>query len=67
MLKHYEELAQISLPKSVVDILTKETGIKPDLTRTISYKIPYNSAVQVYDYREKTSRVVFEPLINYAL
>jgi len=61
MLKHYEELAQISLPKNVVDILIKETGEKPDLSKVIQYKIPYNSAVQVYDYREKTSRVIFGP------
>uniref|UniRef100_K7DMD1 Major vault protein n=1 Tax=Pan troglodytes TaxID=9598 RepID=K7DMD1_PANTR len=30
-------------------------------TRVVSYRVPHNAAVQVYDYREKRARVVFGP------
>ncbi|XP_049759428.1 major vault protein [Elephas maximus indicus] len=30
-------------------------------TRVVSYRVPHNAAVQVYDYREKKARVVFGP------
>ncbi|XP_069508129.1 major vault protein [Ambystoma mexicanum] len=30
-------------------------------TRAVSYRVPHNAAVQIYDYREKKSRVVFGP------
>ncbi|XP_066577817.1 major vault protein isoform X2 [Amia ocellicauda] len=32
-----------------------------DRTRVVSYRVPHNAAVQVYDYREKKARVVFGP------
>lgn len=32
-----------------------------DQTRVITYRVPHNAAVQIYDYKEKTSRVVFGP------
>ncbi|XP_037669514.1 major vault protein isoform X2 [Choloepus didactylus] len=32
-----------------------------DKTRVVSYRVPHNAAVQVYDYREKRARVVFGP------
>jgi len=32
-----------------------------DKTRVVSYHLPHNSAVQVYDYKEKRARVVFGP------
>jgi major vault protein len=32
-----------------------------DKTRVISYRVPHNAAVQVYDYKEKKARVVFGP------
>ena len=34
---------------------------KRDKTRAITYKAPHNSAVQVYDFKTKTGRVVFGP------
>jgi len=37
------------------------TGYKRDKTRAITYKAPHNSAVQVYDFKTKTGRVVFGP------
>ncbi|CAI5676559.1 unnamed protein product [Oreochromis niloticus] len=30
-------------------------------TRVVSFRVPHNAAVQVYDYREKKARVVFGP------
>jgi major vault protein len=32
-----------------------------DRTRVVRYRVPHNAAVQVYDYRQKRSRVVFGP------
>ncbi|XP_004692050.2 PREDICTED: major vault protein [Condylura cristata] len=32
-----------------------------DKTRVVSYRVPHNTAVQVYDYRAKKARVVFGP------
>ena len=32
-----------------------------DKTRVVSFRVPHNSAVQVYDYKKKESRVVFGP------
>ncbi|XP_064170173.1 major vault protein isoform X1 [Anguilla rostrata] len=32
-----------------------------DKTRVVTYRVPHNAAVQVYDYREKKARVVFGP------
>ncbi|XP_026994903.1 major vault protein isoform X1 [Tachysurus fulvidraco] len=32
-----------------------------DKTRVVSYRVPHNAAVQVYDYREKKARIVFGP------
>ncbi|XP_066484436.1 major vault protein [Tiliqua scincoides] len=35
--------------------------ITRDKTRAVSYRVPHNAAVQVYDYKERKSRVVFGP------
>ena len=32
-----------------------------DKTRVVSYRVPHNTAVQVYDYKTKVSRVLFGP------
>lgn len=37
------------------------TDYKRDKARIITYKAPHNSAVQLYDYKTKKSRVVFGP------
>ena len=34
---------------------------KRDKTRCVSYRVPHNSAVQIYDYKQKKARVVFGP------
>jgi len=67
MLKPNEELWKKELPKVVEDILAKEksaddqTGGERDKTRVVSYRAPHNSAVQIYDYKEKKARVIFGP------
>eukprot|EP01115_Flamella_aegyptia_P000412 TRINITY_DN1058_c0_g1_i7.p1 TRINITY_DN1058_c0_g1~~TRINITY_DN1058_c0_g1_i7.p1 ORF type:complete len:847 (+),score=475.12 TRINITY_DN1058_c0_g1_i7:63-2543(+) len=64
MLKPNEELWKKDLPKVVEDLLTKsQEGNAPerDKTRVVTYRAPHNSAVQIYDYKEKKSRVVFGP------
>jgi len=65
MLKPSEELWPKDLPKEVEALLAKEkfsdTRGSRDKTRVVSYRAPHNTAVQIYDYKEKKSRVVFGP------
>jgi len=65
LLKPNEELWKKELPKVVEDILQKERQDEEsgerDKTRVVTYRAPHNSAVQIYDYKEKKSRVVFGP------
>eukprot|EP01105_Mastigella_eilhardi_P013188 TRINITY_DN2997_c0_g2_i1.p1 TRINITY_DN2997_c0_g2~~TRINITY_DN2997_c0_g2_i1.p1 ORF type:complete len:821 (+),score=290.86 TRINITY_DN2997_c0_g2_i1:128-2590(+) len=70
MLKPNEELWAKELPPIVEDLLKKDVRIQGgtatdttprDKTRLVTYRAPHNSAVQVYDYKEKKSRVVFGP------
>eukprot|EP01116_Phalansterium_solitarium_P022421 TRINITY_DN73_c0_g2_i1.p1 TRINITY_DN73_c0_g2~~TRINITY_DN73_c0_g2_i1.p1 ORF type:complete len:853 (+),score=396.71 TRINITY_DN73_c0_g2_i1:79-2559(+) len=69
MLTPNEELWKKELPKHIEELLAK-TGRgddhmrdlpERDKTRVVTYRAPHNSAVQVYDYKEKKSRVVFGP------
>ena len=34
---------------------------KRDKTRVVTYRAPYNTIMQIYDYKEKRSRIVFGP------
>lgn len=66
MLQPHEELWKKELPKVVEDILSKERSSEEDFTerdktRIVTYRAPHNSAVQIYDYKEKKARVVFGP------
>jgi len=64
MLKPNEELWEKDLPEIVEQLLAKEsTGAvgKRDRTRVVTLRAPANSAVQVFDYKEKKSRIVFGP------
>ncbi|XP_068280859.1 major vault protein isoform X3 [Nyctibius grandis] len=39
-----------------------DTGVpQRDRTRAVTYQVPHNAAVQVYDYRERRARVVLGP------
>jgi major vault protein len=66
MLKPYEELWEKDLPDAVETLLketsedNKKTGPR-DKTRLVTFRIPHNSAVQIYDYKSKKPRVVFGP------
>lgn len=75
MLTQDEELWAKNLPQNVETLLastkdpladrsdrSKEVEVKDrDKTKVVSYRVPHNAAVQVYDYREKKARVVFGP------
>jgi len=70
MLKPNEEPWAKDLPPIVEELLKKDVRIADggvvdttprDKTRLVTYRAPHNSAVQVYDYKEKKSRVVFGP------
>ncbi|XP_018414641.1 PREDICTED: major vault protein isoform X3 [Nanorana parkeri] len=76
MLTQDEELWEKELPANVEALLAsgkdpvadrsnrvqqaQETQPR-DKTRAVTYRVPHNAAVQVYDYREKKARVVFGP------
>ncbi|XP_076609039.1 major vault protein [Chaetodon auriga] len=75
MLSQDEVLWQKVLPANVEALLASpldpmadrsdrtRTGeaVVRDKTKVVSYRVPHNAAVQVYDYREKKARVVFGP------
>ncbi|CAO2583336.1 Major vault protein [Lemmus lemmus] len=70
MLTQDEVLWEKELPPGVEELLNlgqKVTGKIPqpsaprNKTRVVSYRVPHNAAVQVYDYRAKRARVVFGP------
>jgi len=70
LLEPHEELWEKELPKSVEDLLSKagqertqgsSVAAPRDKSRVVTYRAPHNSAVQIYDYNKKKSRVVFGP------
>ncbi|EGD78575.1 major vault protein [Salpingoeca rosetta] len=76
MLTQDEELYHKELPQNVEELLasqrdpladrsSRKAGGAPagprDKTRVISFRVPHNAAVQVYDYKEKQARVSFGP------
>ncbi|CAL9692919.1 unnamed protein product [Knipowitschia caucasica] len=75
MLTQDEELWQKQLPQNVEALLASpqdpladrsdrnQAAVQRprDKTHVVSYRVPHNAAVQVYDYREKKARVVFGP------
>lgn len=60
MLQEHEELWPMPLDDTVEELLGFK-GAKRDKTRLVTFKCPFNAAVQVYDYKRKKSRVVFGP------
>lgn len=70
MLTQDEELWEKELPANVESLLAQSrdpladrsdrgrnfADAERDKTRVVSYRIPHNAAVQVYDYREKKAR-----------
>jgi len=66
MLKPNEELWEKDLPEAVEELLAAREGGggrkgPRDRTRTVSYRAPHNTVVQIYDYKDKKARVVFGP------
>jgi len=73
MLNPYEELWDKDLSDTVEELLSKDgryqglkggknvkTGVR-DKTRLVTFRTPHNSAIQIYDYKEKKARVIFGP------
>lgn len=60
MLKAHEELWEMPLDDMVEELLGYSKS-RRDKTRLITFKCPFNSAVQVYDFKRRQSRVVFGP------
>lgn len=77
MLNQDEELWEKDLPPGVEALLAQEKdpladrgvrardgdqqGKTRDKTKVVTFRVPHNAAVQIYDYKEKKSRVVFGP------
>jgi major vault protein len=73
MLKPNEELWDKVLPPIVEELLTVQgyrgqnaapSNAKPAARvsyKVVTYRVPHNAAVQLYDYKKKRSRVVFGP------
>jgi len=75
MLNQDEELFEKTLPPGVEALLSQDKdpladrnrrGVeggdaKRDKTKVVSFRVPHNAAVQIYDYKEKQARVVFGP------
>jgi len=74
MLNQDEELWQKVLPPVVEDLIS--SGKDPladrsnrdaskskarDKTRVVTFRVPHNAAVQIYDYKDKKARVIFGP------
>lgn len=61
MLKAHEELWSMDLQSAQEGIISKQLMSKRVKHQVVTYKCPYNSAVQVYDYKKRSSRIVFGP------
>mmetsp|Transcript_51631 Transcript_51631/g.129541 ORF Transcript_51631/g.129541 Transcript_51631/m.129541 type:complete len:817 (+) Transcript_51631:186-2636(+) len=61
MLLPTEELWAKEMPAVVEDLLLKYSGQVRDKNRVVTFRALHNTAVQIYDYKDKNSRVVFGP------
>eukprot|EP00010_Vexillifera_abyssalis_P007823 CAMPEP_0201544542 /NCGR_PEP_ID=MMETSP0173_2-20130828/1170_1 /ASSEMBLY_ACC=CAM_ASM_000268 /TAXON_ID=218659 /ORGANISM="Vexillifera sp., Strain DIVA3 564/2" /LENGTH=784 /DNA_ID=CAMNT_0047952697 /DNA_START=216 /DNA_END=2570 /DNA_ORIENTATION=- len=68
MLRPNEELWEKELPKTVEQLLLKANSGSSayrsgqrDKTRVVTFRAAHNSAVQIYDYKKRQSRVIFGP------
>ena len=60
MLEAHEELWEMPLSETIEELLGFK-GKKRDKTRVVTFQCPFNSAVQVYDYKQKKIRIVYGP------
>jgi len=65
MLKPNEELWDKVLPAEVEKLVQEasKSSKRRILNRVVAYRVPHSSAVQIYDYKKKNSRVVFGPAL----
>lgn len=57
-----EELWEKELSPTVEELVKKLNGVNNrDKTRVVSIRVPHNAAVQIFDYINKHSRVIFGP------
>ena len=70
MLTHDEELWSKELSPTVEELLisnkdpladrgnygAKGSTVKRDKTKVVTFRVPHNAAVQIYDYKEKKAR-----------
>lgn len=62
MLKADEELAKKDVPEVVSHLLKTQGNVKfREPFRVVTFRVPYNNVVQIYDYKSKKSRVAFGP------
>lgn len=76
MMNQDEELWEKELPPAVESLLaqakdpladrsdrsrSEPTSKTRDKTRVVTFRVPHNAAVQIYDYKDKKARVVFGP------
>ena len=72
MLTENEELWEKELPKQIENLLTsdalaernstsKGSAPKRDKCRVVTYRVPHNACVQIYDYKQKQGRILFGP------
>lgn len=64
MLQSHEELWEMELPEQVEKLLVSSyfhTNNKRIKHRVVSFRAPFNTAVQVYDFKAQKSRIVFGP------
>ncbi len=62
MLKPHETLWEKELPPEVERLVTLNRGSgNRDRSRVVTFRVAHNSCCQVYDYKSKSSRVVFGP------
>lgn len=75
MLKENETLWEKELPPIVEDLLLRQNGMKHTLkddanppkaaprikNRVVRFNVQHNAAVQIYDYKKKSPRIVFGP------
>jgi len=57
-----ENLWEKDLPDNIDKILCRDLNVKSrDKTRVVTFRCPFNSIMQIYNLKEKSSRIVFGP------
>ena len=51
----------IDIKQLVPCVARTSANLKREKTKVISFRVPHNATVQIYNYKEKTPHVVFGP------